>query len=195
MAATSLSTLLTQCAKKPQIDPAKKGTQHIPTYCDVCFWKCGAMATVVDGVLTKIEGNEKDPISNGRLCPRGTGGIGAHSDKDRLTHPLMRVGEKGEDKWKKVSWDEALTFIAKKMHESGYSLNELHDILMLEVFPVCIANLHSVAGEWAGFDENWVIENILLAKRPNRFRRWMNRRSYWMIKDDWEAVVGRFKKL
>ena len=88
-----------------------------------------------------------------------------------------------------------LVFIVKKMHESGYSLNELHDILMLEVFPVCIVNLHSVAGEWAGFDENGVIETILSAKRPNRFRRWMNRRSYWMIKDDWEAVVKRFKEL
>ena len=88
-----------------------------------------------------------------------------------------------------------LAFIAKKMHESGFSLNELHDILMLEVFPVCIANLHSVAGEWAGFDENWVIETILVAKHPSSYRRWMNRRSFWIIKDDWEAVVERFKEL
>lgn len=117
LAAASAPALLTQCSKKPQVDPARKGTKHIPTYCDVCFWKCGAMATVVDGVLTKIEGNEKDPISNGRLCPRGTGGIGAHFDKDRLTHPLIRTSERGEDKWKKVSWDEALTYIAKKMNK------------------------------------------------------------------------------
>lgn len=86
-------------------------------------------------------------------------------------------------------------FIAKKMHESGYSLDELEDILMLEVFPVCIANLHSVAGEWAGFEEEWVINAIVAAKRPNRFRRWMNRRSFWMIQNDWESVVRRFKAL
>ena len=91
--------------------------------------------------------------------------------------------------------DHDLTFIAKKMHESAYSLEALHDILMLEVFPVCIANLHSVAGEWAGFNENWVIETIVSAKRPNCFRRWMNRRSFWMIKGDWESVVERFKEL
>ena len=51
---------------------------------------------------------------------------------------------------------------------------------MLEVFPVFIGNLHSVAGEWAGFNEESVCEAIIAAKRPSRFRRWMNRRSYWM---------------
>ena len=85
--------------------------------------------------------------------------------------------------------------IAKAMKESGYALEEIEDILMLEVFPVGIANLHSVAGEWAGFDENWVCETILSAKRPNRFRRWMNRRSFWMIKEDWQKVVEAYKQL
>ncbi|GAA0422303.1 hypothetical protein GCM10009133_33580 [Cocleimonas flava] len=88
-----------------------------------------------------------------------------------------------------------LAFIARRMHESGYSLEEINDILMFEVFPVCIANLHSVAGEWAGFDEKWVVNAILSAKRPNRFRRWMNRRSFWMIKNEWEAVLECYEKL
>jgi len=88
-----------------------------------------------------------------------------------------------------------LAFIAKKMHESGYSIDELYDILILEVFPVCIANLHSVAGEWAGFDEEWVAKTILSAKRPNRFRRWMNNRHFWMIEKNWEDLVRRFNEL
>ena len=56
------------------------GIQKIPTFCDICFWKCGAIAYVKDGELWKIEGNPLDPLSRGRLCPRGTGGIGAHYD-------------------------------------------------------------------------------------------------------------------
>ena len=56
------------------------GIRQVPTFCDVCFWKCGAIATVKDGRLWKIEGNPDDPLSRGRLCPRGTGGIGAHFD-------------------------------------------------------------------------------------------------------------------
>jgi len=89
--------------------------QTIPTFCDVCFWKCGAIAHVRDGKLWKIVGNPQDPLSRGRLCPRGTGGIGAHSDPDRLRTPLIRVSERGEEKWKEVTWDEALEHIAGKM--------------------------------------------------------------------------------
>ncbi len=96
---------------------AVKGIQKIPTFCDVCFWKCGAIAYVKDGKLWKIEGNPEDPLSKGRLCPRGSAGVGAHYDPDRLKSPLIRKKVKGEDKWVEVTWDEALTFVAKKMNK------------------------------------------------------------------------------
>ena len=91
------------------------GIQRIPTYCSICFWKCGAIATVRDGELWKIEGNPEDPLSRGRLCPRGTGGIGAHFDTDRLTAPLIRRTTRGADEWTAVTWDEALSHIAERM--------------------------------------------------------------------------------
>ncbi len=93
------------------------GIQNIPTYCDICFWKCGAIAYLKDGELWKIEGNPDDPLSRGRLCPRGTGGIGAHTDPDRLRAPLMKKSVRGAEEWVEVTWDEALNFIAKKMRE------------------------------------------------------------------------------
>ena len=43
--------------------------------------------------LWKIEGNPDDPLSRGRLCPRGTGGIGLHYDPDRLRTPLHAQAE------------------------------------------------------------------------------------------------------
>lgn len=94
-----------------------KGIQKIPTYCDICFWKCGAIAYLKDGELWKIEGHPDDPLSRGRLCPRGTGGVGAHYDPDRLRSPLIRTRERGEEKWKEVTWDEALEYIASKMNK------------------------------------------------------------------------------
>ncbi len=97
--------------------PAEKGLRQVPTFCDLCFWKCGAIATVRDGKLWKIEGNPLDPLSRGRLCPRGTGGVGAHFDPDRVRTPLLRVSERGQEKWKAVSWDEALDFIAARMRK------------------------------------------------------------------------------
>src|SRR3990172_9193879 len=94
---------------------AETGLRQVPTFCDICFWKCGAIATVRDGELWKIEGNPEDPLSQGRLCPRGTGGVGAHLDPDRLRAPLLRKGNRGSEQWTEVTWDEALGFIADRM--------------------------------------------------------------------------------
>ena len=93
----------------------EKGIRKVPTYCNICFWKCGAIAYVKDGKVWKVEGNPKDPISKGRLCPRGTGGPGTVYAPDRLQSPLIRTGERGKEEWKVVTWDEALNFIAAKM--------------------------------------------------------------------------------
>ncbi len=97
-------------------DKTKTGTYQVPTYCNLCFWKCGAIATVKDGKLWKIEGNPLDPLSNGRLCPRGTGGVGAYSDPTRLKSPLIRTGARGNESWKVVTWDEAFNYIADKLN-------------------------------------------------------------------------------
>ena len=97
--------------------PGSNGVKKIPTFCDLCFWKCGAIAYVRDGKLWKIEGNPEDPLSKGRLCPRGTGGTGTYYDADRLKSPLIRKKERGEEQWVEVTWDEALEYIAVKMNK------------------------------------------------------------------------------
>ncbi len=97
--------------------PAERGIRKVPTYCDICFWKCGAIAYVKDGHLWKIEGNPEDPLSRGRLCPRGTGGVGAHFDSDRLKAPLVRRRRRGQEEWTEVTWDEALNLIADRMQK------------------------------------------------------------------------------
>jgi thiosulfate reductase/polysulfide reductase chain A len=87
----------------------------VPTFCDLCFWKCGAIAHVDGDRLWKIEGNPEDPLSRGRLCPRGTAGTGAHFDTQRLQHPLIRRRNRGEEEWTQASWDEALNLVASRM--------------------------------------------------------------------------------
>ncbi len=89
--------------------------ERTPTYCEMCFWKCAGWVYKKDGKPWKIVGNADDPNSHGRLCPRGTGGIGAYTDPDRLKRPLLRVEKNGKQVFKEVSWDEALNFIADKM--------------------------------------------------------------------------------
>ncbi|MFZ5947579.1 MAG: molybdopterin-containing oxidoreductase family protein [Stygiobacter sp.] len=116
-AAAAVSTLNPLIKGANKVNKEKvKGIQKIPTYCDICFWKCGAIAYLKDGELWKIEGNPLDPLSKGRLCPRGTGGIGTVSDPDRLRSPLIRTKERGQEVWKEVTWGEALDYIANKMN-------------------------------------------------------------------------------
>jgi len=94
-----------------------KGIQKIPTYCDLCFWKCGAIAYLKDGKLWKLEGNPDDPLSNGRLCPRGTGGVSAHFNNERLKSPLIRKSSRGKEEWIEVTWGEAFDYVAEKMQK------------------------------------------------------------------------------
>jgi thiosulfate reductase/polysulfide reductase chain A len=93
--------------------------KRLPTYCDVCFWKCAAWAYVdEEGQIKKVIGNDDDQLSRGRLCTRGTGGLGLHFDNDRLKKPLIRVSKEGEpSKFREASWEEAIALIAKKMTE------------------------------------------------------------------------------
>ena len=91
-----------------------------PTYCEVCFWKCAGWAYVdKQGKIKKIIGNKEDPHCNGRLCPRGTGGIGMYDDEDRLKTPLIRETVNGKQGFRKASWDEALNLIASKLKETA----------------------------------------------------------------------------
>ncbi len=102
-------------ARRPGMSAQAAGVRTVPTFCDICFWKCGAIAYVRDGALWKIEGNPDDPLSRGRLCPRGTGGVGAHRDPDRLKQPLVRRARRGQEEWTAVTWDEALSVVAERM--------------------------------------------------------------------------------
>ncbi|QER41776.1 molybdopterin-dependent oxidoreductase [Thermodesulfobacterium sp. TA1] len=96
--------------RKPEDKPV-----YVPTVCEMCFWRCGVIAKVVNGKVVKLDGHPEHPQSRGKLCARGHGGIGLLYDPDRLKHPLIRVGERGEGKFKKASWDEAFNYVAEKM--------------------------------------------------------------------------------
>ncbi len=91
-----------------------KEVKHIPTLCEMCVNKCAAIARVEDGIVTKLDPNPMFPKSRNMLCPRGNAGIQALYDPDRLKYPMIRTGEKGEGKFKRVTWDEAFKYITEK---------------------------------------------------------------------------------
>ena len=57
-------------------------------------------------------------MTDGTLCAKGLSGINALYHPDRNKYPMIRVGERGENKWKRISWDEAIDIIAHKMMEA-----------------------------------------------------------------------------
>ena len=93
------------------------GDGFVSSMCEMCVWRCGLIAKVREGRVVKLEGNPEHPHSRGRLCVRGQSGLMNTYDPDRVLTPLIRVGKRGEGKFRKASWDEALDLVASKMLE------------------------------------------------------------------------------
>ncbi len=91
------------------------GTGYIDTMCEMCVWRCGVRAKVVEDRVVKLEGNPDHPHSRGKLCARGQSGLMNTYDPDRVLTPLVRKGKRGEGKFLTASWDSALDLVAQKM--------------------------------------------------------------------------------
>ena len=94
----------------------------IPSSCWQCVTRCPNISYVEDGRLVKIEGQPKSIRSEGVMCSKGQGGVNQTYDPDRILYPMRRVGKRGEGRWKRVSWDEALSELTgrlKKLRDRG----------------------------------------------------------------------------
>jgi anaerobic selenocysteine-containing dehydrogenase len=80
-----------------------------------CHGGCGVFMHIKDGKLIKMEGNPDHPYNNGRLCPRALTINEFIYHPDRLRSPLKRIGKRGENKWEKISWEEAYDLIEHRM--------------------------------------------------------------------------------
>jgi anaerobic selenocysteine-containing dehydrogenase len=80
-----------------------------------CHGGCGIIAHIKDGKLLKVEGDPDHPWNQGRLCARALSMTQYVDHPDRLTKPLKRMGERGENKWCEISWEEAFDLIETRM--------------------------------------------------------------------------------
>ena len=102
------------CGVEPRV-PRDSEAVVTPTVCEVCFWRCAGYAHVHEGRPWKVTGHPDDLHSRGRLCTRGTAGPGAWDDPSRLRQPLLREGPPGQQRFRPVTWDEALGYIAERL--------------------------------------------------------------------------------
>ncbi|MEW8560232.1 MAG: molybdopterin-dependent oxidoreductase [Candidatus Thiodiazotropha sp.] len=92
-----------------------KEREAIPTACWQCVTRDSMIGYVEDGRLVKLEGHPDSIRTLGKLCAKGQAGINQVYFPDRILHPMKRAGKRGEHKWKKISWDEALDLIVSKL--------------------------------------------------------------------------------
>ena len=91
---TTLTPAITKIAKEEEI--------VIPTICHGCSYggyNCGILAHTKRGVLAKVEGNPDHPLNKGRLCAKGQSAVQWVYSPQRLKYPLIRVGERGENRF------------------------------------------------------------------------------------------------
>ena len=96
-------------ASVPAAGPDSPETTIRKTTCYMCACRCGINVHLENGRVRYIEGNRDHPVNKGVLCAKGSAGIKQHYSPARLKAPLLRVGPRGEGRFKEISWEEALT--------------------------------------------------------------------------------------
>jgi anaerobic selenocysteine-containing dehydrogenase len=101
-----------------------------PTTCFNCEAACGLLAYIDRETLQvrKFEGNPEHPGSRGRNCAKGPATLNQITDPDRILYPLKRAGRRGEGKWTRIGWDEALDAIAGRIRRALQE-NRHHEIM------------------------------------------------------------------
>lgn len=91
--------------------------QVVRSNCRGCHGGCGVLVHVRDGVITKLEGDPDFPTNHGTMCSKGLAFKQLVYHPDRLKYPMKRAGKRGEGKWERITWDEALDTIASKLQQ------------------------------------------------------------------------------
>jgi len=99
---------------------SSRGEVMIRTGCPShnCGGRCLLRVYLKDGVITRIDGDDRpDTIEAPQLrpCPRGRAYRRRQYHPDRLRYPLKRTGRRGEGKFERISWDEALDLVASEL--------------------------------------------------------------------------------
>ena len=102
-------------------------TEEYTNICCYCAGGCGSLCSVRDGELINLEGDPDHPINKGGLCPKGAAMFQLRNivdpetrevikNPDRRTKPMVR--RPGANKWEEISWEEAITAIARKVKDT-----------------------------------------------------------------------------
>lgn len=97
--------------------PEDGDISYINSTCSLCPGGCGITVRKINDRAVKIEGMKGHPVNDGGVCLLGLSGLQLLYGPVRIKTPLKRVGKRGKGKWKKISWDEAISAVVKNMTE------------------------------------------------------------------------------
>ena len=83
--------------------------------CGMCSVRCPIQVEVEDGAVRRIQGSRQCAGIQGALCARGAAGVALLNDDERPQFPMIREGARGEGKWRRATWDEALDYVAERL--------------------------------------------------------------------------------
>ena len=90
--------------------------RQVATACGMCPAQCLITATVRNHRLAALKGTPGNPLNGDKICARGAADL--LNDPDRLKYPMKRLGRRGEGRWQRISWAEAIDTIALKMEDT-----------------------------------------------------------------------------
>jgi thiosulfate reductase/polysulfide reductase chain A len=89
----------------------------VRSICQGCHCQCGVLVHLEGGRVSRITGDPHHPMNRGFICVKGQAQAELLYHPDRLKHPLRRLGGRGEGRWQRLSWDEALDDVARRLGE------------------------------------------------------------------------------
>ena len=81
-----------------------------------CPDTCAMLVQVEDGRATKLKGDPEHPVTRGFLCGKVARYLDREYSPERILYPQKRIGAKGEARFERISWDEALDTIAQRLN-------------------------------------------------------------------------------
>lgn len=91
--------------------------EEVKSACGLCNACCGVLIELEEGKPIRVRGNPESPSNRGGLCKIGRAALEYLYNPARLVHPLRRVGERGEGKWRQIPWDDAFALTAEALNK------------------------------------------------------------------------------
>lgn len=129
--ATTMAYEVAAASPALAVEPSEEwklvNTEEYTNICCYCAGGCGSLCSVRDGELVNLEGDPDHPINQGGLCPKGAAMFQLRNIVDPETHEVVknpdrvtkpRVRRPGATEWEDITWDDAISEIARKVKDT-----------------------------------------------------------------------------